>query len=57
MTENNQEEDIDEYTSIGVTEEILNDIDLDEIESIIDQNEIDFDIKDKEFDIDLDLDF
>lgn len=57
MTENNLEEDLQEYSSLGITEEVLDDIDFDKLESIIEEDEISLNIDEEEFKVDLDLDF
>lgn len=57
MTENNLEEDLQEYSSLGIAEEVLDDIDFDKLESIIEEDEINLDIDEEKFKVDLDLDF
>lgn len=57
MTENNLEEDLQEHSSLDITEEVLEDIDFDKLESIIEEDEINLDIDEEEFKVDLDLDF
>lgn len=57
MTENDIEEDIYEYSSLGFTKEDLDNIDFDKLESIIEEQQINLDIDEERFEVDLDLDF